>query len=125
MSWRHSLLSLKNTGSQVPDWRFDLLVSTGSEFCMRKNIFFDEDRRNLFSQWLAVRKGKNTSHTEESIVLNTVGQRKSAMKVTALKTMEPGDTGSGFYSSWQGPTTREVRLYHGQRGRPSTRLVVH
>ena len=34
VSWRYSLLSLKNTGSLVPDRCFDLLVSKGREFCM-------------------------------------------------------------------------------------------
>ena len=46
-----------------------------------------------------------------------LGSGNSAVYVMVMKAIEPGNTGSGIYSSRQGPTTHELRLHHGQRGR--------
>ena len=84
----------------------------------KKHIFFDEDRRNLLSHVGSEEKKIFPSTLKNLLCSTQLGSGNSAGLAMVIKTMEPGDTGSGFYSSWQGPITREVLLHHGQRGRP-------
>ena len=98
--WLHSLLSPKNTGSQVPDWRFvkSCWCPRAASFALKKK----HTPRCIQTESIEPAMGSEDKKKSPSILKNLLcstqlGSGNSAMYVMVTEAIEPGDTGSGFY----------------------------